>query len=143
KLHQLKGEVGAALRDSVPALKVANETAQAWRRSIALRIYAEALLGVEPPRVEEAEDEVRAAIDVQARRECVFDLAWSRIALASVLMGRAGREEAVATLPLAARMFVEVGVDPGIRRAVTMLATLAPDGPCAPARVGAGRAPGD
>ncbi|HLT02889.1 MAG TPA: adenylate/guanylate cyclase domain-containing protein, partial [Geminicoccaceae bacterium] len=109
KLHLLEGEVGAALRDSVQALEVANETAQAWSRSIALRIHAEALLAVEPPRIEQAEDEVRAAIDIQARRECVFDLAWSRLALAAVHMARDDREEAVATLHLAARMFGEMG----------------------------------
>ena len=83
KLHLLNGEVSEALRDSVQALEVASDTAQAWSRSIALRIHAETLLALEPPRIEQAEEEVRTAIGIQARRECAFDLAWSRLALGS------------------------------------------------------------
>ena len=56
KLHLLNGEVGDALRDSAEALEVASETAQAWSRSIALRIHAETLLALEPPRIEQAEE---------------------------------------------------------------------------------------
>ena len=70
------------------ALEVASETAQAWSRSIALRIHAETLLALEPPRLDQAEEEVRAAIDIQARRECTFDLAWSRRAGGGVCAGR-------------------------------------------------------
>ena len=55
KLRLLDGEVGEALRHSAEALEVATETAQAWSRSIALRIHAEALIALEPPRIEQAE----------------------------------------------------------------------------------------
>ena len=51
KLRLLQGEIGEALRQSSEALEIATETAQAWSRSIALRIHAEALLALEPPRV--------------------------------------------------------------------------------------------
>ena len=90
-----------ALRDSAEALEVASETAQAWSRSIALRIHAETLLALEPPRIEQAEEEVRAAIDIQARRECTFDLAWSRLALGFVCAAREERERAEEAYSLA------------------------------------------
>jgi tetratricopeptide (TPR) repeat protein len=127
KLHLLNGEVGEALRDSAQALEVASETAQAWSRSIALRIHAETLLALEPPRIEQAEEEVRTAIGVQARRECNFDLAWSRLALGSVCAARGDRERALEAFSLAGRMFGEMGVGPGAQRAAVALASLGLD----------------
>ena len=124
KLHLLNGEVGEALRDSAQALEVASETAQAWSRSIALRIHAETLLALEPPRIEQAEEEVRAAIGIQARRECAFDLAWSRLALGAVCAARGDRERALEAFSLAGRMFEEMGVGPGAQRAQAALASL-------------------
>jgi class 3 adenylate cyclase/tetratricopeptide (TPR) repeat protein len=124
KLHLLNGEVQEALRDSAEALEVASETAQAWSRSIALRIHAETLLALEPPRIEQAEEEVRAAIDIQARRECTFDLAWSRLALGFVCAARDERERAVEAYSLAGRMFADMGVGPGQNRAEAALAAL-------------------
>jgi tetratricopeptide (TPR) repeat protein len=124
KLHLLNGEVQEALRDSAEALEVASETAQAWSRSIALRIHAETLLALEPPRIEQAEEEVRAAIDIQARRECTFDLAWSRLALGFVCAVREERERAVEAYSLASRMFADMGVDPGQNCAEAALAAL-------------------
>jgi tetratricopeptide (TPR) repeat protein len=124
KLHLQNGEVGQALRDSAQALEVASETAQAWSRSIALRIHAETLLALEPPRLDQAEEEVRAAIDIQARRECIFDLAWSRLALGFVCAAREDRERAVEAYSLAGRMFEDMGVAPGQNRAEAALASL-------------------
>jgi tetratricopeptide (TPR) repeat protein len=124
KLHLQNGEVGEALRDSAQALEVASETAQAWSRSIALRIHAETLLALEPPRLEQAEEEVRAAIDIQARRECAFDLAWSRLALGAVCAAKGERERAVEAYSLAGRMFEDMGVRPGERRVKATLASL-------------------
>jgi class 3 adenylate cyclase/tetratricopeptide (TPR) repeat protein len=124
KLHLQNGEVGEALRDSAQALEVASETAQAWSRSIALRIHAETLLALEPPRLDQAEEEVRAAIDIQARRECVFDLAWSRLALGFVCAARQEREQAREAYSLAGRMFEDMGVGPGEQRAKAALAAL-------------------
>ena len=127
KLHLQGGEVGEALRDSAQALEVASETAQAWSRSIALRIHAETLLALEPPRLDQAEEEVRAAIDIQARRECTFDLAWSRLALGLVCAARKQREQAREAYSLAGRMFEEMGVRPGEQRAKAALAALGAD----------------
>jgi class 3 adenylate cyclase/tetratricopeptide (TPR) repeat protein len=127
KLHLLNGEVGEALRDSAQALEVASETAQAWSRSIALRIHAETLLTIEPPRIEQAEEEVRTAIGIQARRQCNFDLAWSRLALGSVCAARGDRERAFEAFSLAGRMFEEMGVGPGAQRAAAALASLSLD----------------
>jgi class 3 adenylate cyclase len=124
KLHLLNGEVGEALRDSAQALEVASETAQAWSRSIALRIHAETLLALEPPRLDQAEDEVRAAIEIQARRECTFDLAWSRLAFGLVCAARKDRERAMEAYTLAGRMFEVMGVDPGRKCAEAALVSL-------------------
>jgi hypothetical protein len=103
---------------------VASETAQAWSRSIALRIHAETLLALEPPRLDQAEEEVRAAIEIQARRECNFDLAWSRLALGFVCAARKEQERAREAYSLAARMFESMGVGPGEQRANAALAAL-------------------
>jgi tetratricopeptide (TPR) repeat protein len=136
KLHLLNGEVQEALRDSAEALEVASETAQAWSRSIALRIHAETLLALEPPRVEQAEEEARAAIDIQMRRECTFDLAWSRLALGLVYAAGEERERAVEAYSLADRMFADMGVRPGARCVKDALAALGLE---QPVRNGAGR----
>jgi tetratricopeptide (TPR) repeat protein len=127
KLHLLNGDVGQALRDSAQALEMASETAQAWSRSIALRIHAETLLALEPPRIEQAEEEVRTAIGIQARRECVFDLAWSRVALGAVCAARGDRERALEAFSLAGRTFEEMGVGPGAQCAHAALASLGVD----------------
>jgi tetratricopeptide (TPR) repeat protein len=124
KLHLLKGEVGDALRDSAEALQVASETAQAWSRSIALRIHAETLLALEPPRIEQAEQEVRTAITIQERRECLFDLAYSRLALGHVCAVKGDRERALEAYTLAGRMFEAMGVSPGQKRVGAALAAL-------------------
>ena len=120
----LNGEVGDALRDSAEALEVASETAQAWSRSIALRIHAETLLALEPPRIEQAEEEVRAAIDIQVRRECTFDLAWSRLALGFVCAARGERERAGEAYGMAVRMFTDMGIGAGQNYAKAALAAL-------------------
>ena len=113
KLRLLDGEVGEALRYSAEALEVASETAQAWSRSIALRIHAEALLALKPPPIEQAEAEIRAAVEIQERRECVFDLAWSRIAQGHVLAAKGEPERARDSYLLAGRMFETMGVVTG------------------------------
>ena len=82
---------------------MATETAQAWSRSIALRIHAETLLALEPPRIEQAEDEIRTAIEIQERRECRFDLAWSRLAQGHVLAAKGDRERALEAYTLAGK----------------------------------------
>jgi tetratricopeptide (TPR) repeat protein len=143
KLHLQNGEVGEALRDSVQALEVASETAQAWSRSIALRIHAETLLALEPPRLDQAEEEVRAAIDIQARRECTFDLAWSRLALGFVCAARKEHEHAREAYSLAARMFEEMGVGPGEQRAKAALAALGVDDASGRNRIAVDRATPD
>jgi tetratricopeptide (TPR) repeat protein len=129
KLHLLNGEVASALRDSAEALEVASETAQGWSRSIALRIHAETLVALEPPRLEQAEGEVRSAIGIQERRECVFDLAYSRLALGHVHAAAGQRERALEAYTLAGRMFEMMGVRPGQDRVEIALASLRAGGP--------------
>jgi predicted ATPase/class 3 adenylate cyclase len=124
KLHLLEGEVGEALRHSSEALELATETAQAWSRSIALTIHAEALLALKPPRIDQAEAEVRSAIEIQERRECLFDLAWSRLVEGHVLAARGASERARERYLLSGRMFEAMGVAIGRERVRGALARL-------------------
>ena len=124
KLHLLNDEVADALRDSAEALEVASETAQGWSRSIALRVHAETLIALEPPRIEQAREEIRIAIRIQERRECLFDLAWARLALGHVHAAAGEREQALEAYTLAGRMFETMGVRTGARRVEASLAAL-------------------
>jgi len=124
KLRLLDGEVGEALRHSAEALEVATETAQAWSRSIALRIHAEALVALEPPRIEQAQQEIRSALEIQERRECLFDLAWSRLAEGHVLAAKDELEAAREAYLLAGRMFEDMTVTMGQERVRAALAQL-------------------
>ena len=124
ELHLLNGDVGDALRDSTGALAVASETAQAWSRSIALRIHAETLLALEPPRIEEAAGEIRSAIAILEGRECRFDLAYARLAHGHVLALGHDRERALEAYTLAGRMFEAMGVRPGQERVKAALHAL-------------------
>jgi tetratricopeptide (TPR) repeat protein len=124
KLRLLDNDVGQALRHSAEALEVATDTQQAWSRSIALRIHAEALIALEPKRVTQAEDEIRSSIEIQQRRECIFDLAWSRLAEGHVLSAKGERERSQEAYQLAARMFDEMGVTAGQERVRRALAAL-------------------
>jgi tetratricopeptide (TPR) repeat protein len=124
RLHLLSGEVGEALRDSAEALEVASQTGQAWSRSIALRIHAETLLALEPPRLQQADEEIRTAIAIQERRECLFDLAYARIALGHVRAVGGDREGAREAYVLGGRMFEAMGVAPGRQLVAAALAAL-------------------
>ena len=125
KLRLLDGDVGEALRHSAEALEVATGTQQAWSRSIALRIHAEALIALEPPRVTQAEDEIRSALEIQERRECRFDLAWSQLALGQVFAAGGAKDRARDACLLARRMFESMGVRPGYRLSEQSVAELA------------------
>jgi class 3 adenylate cyclase/tetratricopeptide (TPR) repeat protein len=124
KLRLLDGEVGKALRYSAEALEVATETGQAWSRSIALRIHAEALVALDPPQLEQAEAEIRSAIEIQEQQECLFDLAWSRLAEGHVLAAKGEPEQARNAYRLAGKTFEEMTVRMGQERVRTALARL-------------------
>lgn len=124
KLHLLDGDVDAALRDSLKGLEVASETAQAWSRSIALRIHAEILLTLDPPRIEQAASEIRSTIAIQERRECRFDLAYARLAYGHVFALSGSRERALEEYTSARRMFEEMAVQPGQELVMTALHAL-------------------
>ncbi len=110
KIRLLEGDVEATLRIIEEALQFAMEPAQAWSRSIALRIKADALLGTDPPSVEKAEDAVRAAIDIQQERECRCDLAWSHLASGHVFAAKGDRKSAEKAFAIAGQMFEEMGM---------------------------------
>ena len=124
KLHLSEGAVGEALRHSAEALEIATETAQAWSRSIALNIHAQALLALKPPRIEQAEIDIKGAIEIQERRECTFDLAWSRLVEGYVLAARGEPVRARDAYLVAGRMFETMGVASGRERVRAALATL-------------------
>jgi len=109
RLHLLEGEAGPALATSEQALSVATDTDQAWSRSIALRVRAEALAAADPPRLDEAEAAARTAIAIQSERECRFDLAWSYLSL-SRLLTIAGDEAAKEALANARDLFAAMGM---------------------------------
>ena len=127
KLHLLDDDVGAALRDSTEALKVASETGQDWGRSIALQIHAEALLAIRPARFEQAEKEILSAIDIQEHRECRFDLAWSRLALGFLHAALGRRDQAREAYGIADQMFARMSLKPGqivVARAIEALGAV-------------------
>jgi class 3 adenylate cyclase/tetratricopeptide (TPR) repeat protein len=110
RIRLLEGKPEAALEIGERALAVASDTNQAWSRSIALRIHAEILLALGPERIGEAADAVREAIEIQERRSCRFDLAWSRLIEARVLDAAGGSDGAAAAAAEARRLFEEMGL---------------------------------
>jgi class 3 adenylate cyclase/tetratricopeptide (TPR) repeat protein len=124
KVHLLQGDIEAALRISEEACEIALATAQAWSHSIALRSHAEVLLRTDPPNVMQAEDDLRAAIAIQEKRECRCDLAWSRLALGHVFVAKGDLENAKQAFTVADQMFQETGIKQGQEKALTALATL-------------------
>ena len=88
RIRLLQGDLASALQTSDQALEIATDTAQPWSRSIALRVCAEILLASDPADVANAEQAVRAAIEIQEKRECRCDLAASEVVLSAVLAAR-------------------------------------------------------
>jgi hypothetical protein len=109
----LEGRPEAALEVGERALAVASDTNQAWSRSIALRIHAEILLALGPERAGDAAEAVREAIEIQERRACRFDLAWSRRIEARVLAAAGDAERAAQAAAEAQRLFSEMGLRHG------------------------------
>ena len=113
KVRLQQGDVKRALRLSEEAVKIATDTVQTWSRSIALRIRAEALLAADPPQLTAAEEAVRDAIEIQERRECRCDLAWSQLVLGYVLAAKGEPEDAKKAFDTAAQMFEGAGIAQG------------------------------
>ena len=124
KVHLLEGDVEEALQMAETGLAFAKAPAQAWSRSIALRINAEVQLVADPPRLKEAEDAIRAAIDIQKRQECRCDLAWSRLTLGHVLAAKENVENAKEAFTAATLLFEELGMARGQEKARTSLTAL-------------------
>jgi hypothetical protein len=74
------------------------------------------LLALEPPKIEQAAEEIRSAIALQERRECHFDLAYTRLAQGDVLALSGNREKALGAYTLAGRVFETMGVRSGQER---------------------------
>ena len=124
RIRLLQGDVAAALQASERALETAAQAGQDWSRSIALRIRAEVLLERGPPHLQEAEEAVRAAVDIQERRACRFDLAWSRLVLSTVLAARGLRPPAEQAFAAALANYQRMGMAPEAKIARARSAVL-------------------
>jgi tetratricopeptide (TPR) repeat protein len=121
RIRLLQGDLASALGTSDQALQIATDTAQPWSRSIALRVCAETLLAADAADVANAEHAVRAAIEIQEKRECRCDLAASEIVLSAVLAAR-GDPGARAAAERACALYEEMGTAPGLAKARAALA---------------------
>ncbi|MGH6920550.1 MAG: adenylate/guanylate cyclase domain-containing protein, partial [Geminicoccaceae bacterium] len=119
RIRLLQGDFASALQTGDQALQIATDTAQPWSRSIALRVRAETLLaaaGDNDADAADAEHAVRAAIEIQEKRECRCDLAASEIVLSAVLAAR-GDAGARAAAERALALYEQMGTVPGIAKA--------------------------
>ncbi len=120
----MQKDVEGALRLSSEAISAAYESAQAWGRSIALRVNAAVLLETDPPDLDKAEQAVESAIAIQERRECRCDLAWTQLVSAEVQMAKGAARKADAALAKATRMFEQMGIAPGRKMAEAVAARI-------------------
>jgi class 3 adenylate cyclase/tetratricopeptide (TPR) repeat protein len=121
RIRLLQGDRAGAWRTGDHALQIATETAQPWSRSIALRTCAEILLAADAADVAKAEHAVRAAIEIQEKRECRCDLAASEIVLSEVLAAK-GDSGARAAAERAHALYAAMATAPGLARARAALA---------------------
>lgn len=115
EIRLLQGDVDKASELSADAISAAYESAQAWGRSIALRVNAGVLLASDPPNLDKAEQVVLSAISIQERRECRCDLAWSHLMSARVFAAKGERDESIAALATAKDMFETMGMSRGLK----------------------------
>ncbi len=115
QIRLLQGDVSGAAGLSADAISAAYESAQAWGRSIALRVNAAVLLASDPPNVEKAEQAVEGAITIQERRECRCDLAWTHLMSARVCAAKGDVDAAVSALSTARQMFETMGMPLGLK----------------------------
>ncbi len=114
QIRLLQEDVDGASRLSEDAISAAFESAQAWGRSIALRVNAAVLLNSNPPDAERAQHVVQSAISIQERRECRCDLAWTQLMLARVCAAMNDVDGATAALATAKQMFETMGISHGL-----------------------------
>lgn len=124
QIRLLQGDANSACQLSAEAISRAYEGAQAWGRSIALRVNAAALLATDPPDVEKAEQAVKSAISIQKRRGCRCDLAWTYLASARVFAAKGDLDHATAAVATAKQMFEAMGMSRGLEAAQAVLATF-------------------
>ncbi|MGI9437377.1 MAG: ATP-binding protein, partial [Geminicoccaceae bacterium] len=123
-IRLLQGDVTNACQLSADAISRAYEGAQAWGRSIALRVNAAALLAADPPDIEKAEPVVQSAISIQERRGCLCDLAWTHLVSARVFAAKGDVERATAAVATAKQMFENMGMSRGSNAAQATLLSL-------------------
>ncbi|MDH3660928.1 MAG: AAA family ATPase [Alphaproteobacteria bacterium] len=114
QIRLLQEDVNSASRLSADAISAAYESAQAWGRSIALRVNAAVLLATDPPDLEKAEQIVQSAIAIQERRECRCDLAWTHLVSARVYAAKNDVDGAITALTTAKQMFETMGMSHGL-----------------------------
>ncbi len=118
------GAIDEALQLSREALQIAEESGQAWDRSVALRTLAHALLAQEPPDDQGALEAIRSAVVIQEPLGMQWELAQSLVVHGRVLRTKGATAEARATLRRALHLFEEMGVTWGVARATQALSEL-------------------
>jgi tetratricopeptide (TPR) repeat protein len=122
KIRLSQADIAGALQISDQALQIATDTGQAWSRSIALRICAEALLAGDPTDLANAEHAARTAIEIQEKRECRCDQAGSELVLCEVLIAKGDSAGARAAAERAHELYETMGTAVGLAKARAALA---------------------
>ena len=106
-----QGDVEAALDLTQKALDVSTEPGQEWSRSIAMRMYGEALLAHRPEDWQRSAQAVGEALEIQQRRECRFDRAWTQAAWSRCAEAGGDTEVAKQAMEVARELLAEMGVE--------------------------------
>jgi len=124
RIQLVQGDLAGALKSSDQALQIATDTAQAWSRSIALRICAEILLPADASDVANAEHAVRSAIEIQQKRACRCDLAASEVVLSHVLAAKKDAAGARSAGQRALALYEEMANPRGVEKTRAALAAI-------------------
>jgi class 3 adenylate cyclase/tetratricopeptide (TPR) repeat protein len=111
------GDPVEALRLGREALEMATESGVSWDQSMASRAVAEALLAQTRPDLQQAEDAMRNALQIQEQLGMKWELAQSRLVYGRLLRAKGDTDASRETLTQALRLFEEMGVSWGIERA--------------------------
>ncbi|HEX6143902.1 MAG TPA: AAA family ATPase [Geminicoccaceae bacterium] len=110
RIRLLRRQTESALELSGHAVEVARENAQAWSRSIALRVRAEVLLA-SGASAAQARAAIEEAMRLQQERGCRFDLAYSEAVAARILAASGDEAGAERLRAEALGLFAAMSVD--------------------------------
>jgi tetratricopeptide (TPR) repeat protein len=122
RIHLQRQQLEVASELSQQAVATATGTAQAWSRSIALRVRAEVLIAAGGS-FEAAGRAIDEAIRLQGERGCRFDLALSKAVQAEVLASSRKEGYARTVRAEASAMFRAMGMSPPAARSGVLAAS--------------------